>query len=119
MLTYQDNLEKKYGFNMRALGVGFIGSSSELKERVRMLRTIDQYINEIVIIYFETNDFQYALDKVKTMYSEYKEKDRFATDQSMQNDHDEITFLDIIPSGTDLDNGELYDLKTGQTIRDI
>lgn len=104
---------------MRALGVSFIGKSEKLKEKVRIFRAIDQYINETVIIYFETNDFQYDLDKVKTMYNEYKEKDHSATDQSMQNDHDEITFLDIIPSGTDLDNGELYDLKTGQTIRDI
>lgn len=84
-----------------------------------MLRAIDQYINEIVIIYFETNDFQYALDKVKAMYNEYKEKDCFATDQSMQTIMMKLLFLDIIPSGTDLDNGELYDLKTGQTIRYI
>lgn len=40
------------------------------------------------------------------------------TDQSKGNNH-EKTINDIIPLGTDLDNDQLYDIESGQTIRDL
>ncbi|MEG1256656.1 hypothetical protein [Clostridium sp.] len=41
------------------------------------------------------------------------------TDQSKQIDTNVIILEKIIPSGTDLDNGEIYNIKTGETIRRI
>ena len=40
------------------------------------------------------------------------------TDQSIENKHTK-TFNDIIPPGTDIDNNEIYDIESGQTIRDL
>lgn len=33
--------------------------------------------------------------------------------------NDSKTFNDIITPGTDLDNGEIYDIETGQTIKEL
>lgn len=38
-------------------------------------------------------------------------------DQSIESNHKDI--IDSIPPGTDLDNDQLYDIESGQTIRDL
>lgn len=48
-----------------------------------------------------------------------KEKCHNATDQSMHYGNDEITFLDIIPPELDLDNGEIYDIRSGKTVKEL
>ena len=40
------------------------------------------------------------------------------TDQSSQGTQ-EINLKDILPPGTDLDNGELYDRETGETVKEL
>ena len=104
---------------MRAAGVSFVGSSKELKERIDSIRAVREYSDEAVILYFETNNAEYAIRKVEEMYKEYKEKGHYATVQSMQNDHDEITFKSILPLNCDIDNGEIYDKLSGKTIREL
>lgn len=76
------------------------------------------YINleiakEAAIIYFEENiTADEAIKKVKEKYLD--------TDQSIQGTNsNEITFKDILPSSVDLDNGEIYDKLTGETIRTL
>ena len=58
-----------------------------------------------------------ALRKAKEMYLG-KEKSHNATDQSMQNDNMQI-LNDIIAPHEDNDNGEVFDIESGQTIRDL
>ncbi len=72
---------------MIAAGISFIGTSQELKEKIDLLRAVGQYSDEAVILYFETDDAEYAIRKSEEMYQEYKERGHYATDQSMQNDH--------------------------------
>lgn len=104
---------------MIAAGISFIGTSQELKERIYLLRAVREYSDEAVILYFETNDAKYAIERVKEMHKEYKEKVHPQTVQSLGNEHDEITFNDILPPSADLDNGEIYDKLTGKTIREL
>ncbi|UBK35671.1 hypothetical protein [Clostridium perfringens] len=40
------------------------------------------------------------------------------TDQSSQ-DTQEINLKDILPPGMDLDNGEIYDIETGETVKEL
>lgn len=40
------------------------------------------------------------------------------TDQSSQ-DTQEINLKDILPPGMDLDNGEIYDIGTGETVKEL
>lgn len=40
------------------------------------------------------------------------------SDQTIPSNHSK-TIKDIIPPGTDLDNDQLYDIESGQTIRDL
>ena len=40
------------------------------------------------------------------------------TDQSSQ-DTQEINLKDILPPGMDLDNGEIYDIETGEIVKEL
>lgn len=60
-----------------------------------------------------TLTFTAALRQAKEMYK----KELSATDQSKQ--IDTKTFKDIIPHGTDIDNSELFDIASGNTIKDL
>ena len=40
------------------------------------------------------------------------------TDQSSQGTQ-EINLKDILPLGMDLDNGEIYDIETGETVKEL
>lgn len=40
------------------------------------------------------------------------------TDQSNQSTQ-EINLKDILPPGMDLDNGEIYDIETGETVKEL
>ncbi|EGT0690160.1 hypothetical protein N2W37_000772 [Clostridium perfringens] len=40
------------------------------------------------------------------------------TDQSSQGTQ-EINLKDILPPGMDLDNGEIYDIETGETVKEL
>ena len=40
------------------------------------------------------------------------------TDQSSQ-DTQEINLKDILPPGMDLDNGEIYNIETGETVKEL
>lgn len=70
---------------MIAAGISFIGTSQELKERIDLLRAVGQYSDEAVILYFETNDAEYAIKEVEEMYQEYK-KNHPQTVQSLGNE---------------------------------
>lgn len=55
----------------------------------------------------------------KALYEELeKEIARNSTDQSKSYEHSKTINISI-PPGTDLDNGEIYDKKTGETIKDL
>ena len=69
---------------------------------------------EVDLLMREGFNYEAALRKVKSMY----EKNRSLTDQSIGNE-DTKTFNDIISETEDLDNGEVYDINTGQTIREL
>ncbi|MEG1481806.1 hypothetical protein [Clostridium sp.] len=64
---------------MRAAGVSFIGTAKELKERIDNLRIINLLTDEVVILYFEVESLEKALEIVK----EYK-KECLGTVQSNQ-----------------------------------
>lgn len=65
-------------------------------------------------------DYHAAIRKAKELYKEQlKEKTHNSTDQSKSYELDTKTTETIIPPGTDLDNNEIYDIETGQTIKDI
>ncbi|MGG7057565.1 hypothetical protein ACQPUZ_04635 [Clostridium tertium] len=51
------------------------------------------------------------------LIEQYK-KAQSLTDQDKGKEHNK-TINDIIPLGIDLDNGEIYDIETGQTIREL
>ena len=69
---------------------------------------------EVDLLMREGLTYEAALRKVKSMY----EKNRSLTDQSIGNE-DTKTFNEIISDTEDLDNGEAYDINTGQTIREL
>lgn len=48
-----------------------------------------------------------------------KEKDLSETDQSKQIDPSKNNLNNILPLGMDLDNGEVYDIRTGKTIKEL
>lgn len=56
-------------------------------------------------------------DMAKLVSNQYK-KTHNSTDQSKSYEHNQI-FNDIIPLGTDIDNGDIYNLETRQTIREL
>lgn len=69
---------------------------------------------EVDLLMREGLTYEAALRKVKSMY----EKNRSLTDQSIGNE-DTKTTNTIIADKEDLDNGEVYDINTGQTIREL
>ena len=69
---------------------------------------------EVDLLMREGLTYEAALRKVESMY----EKNRSLTDQSIGNE-DTKTFNTIIADKEDLDNGEVYDINTGQTIREL
>lgn len=68
---------------------------------------------EVARIYLEITDYSEALTKVEEMYKKVQTQ---ATTQG--NEHTK-TFNDIIPLGTDLDNGEVYNESTGETVKEL
>lgn len=79
------------------------------------LRLYLEIAEETKRLTMEGLEFAAALRQAKEMH---KEKAQNSTDQSKSYEHNK-TFKDIIPPGTDLDNDEIYDIKIGQTIKDI
>ena len=73
------------------------------------LLTLNERLEEIRRLVEEGKTFEEALEIVKG----YKE-----SDQTIPSNHSK-TIKDIIPPGTDLDNDQLYDIESGQTIRDL
>lgn len=69
---------------------------------------------EVDLLMREGLTYEAALRKVKSMY----EKTRSLTDQSIGNE-DTKTTNTIIADKEDLDNGEVYDINTGQTVREL
>lgn len=58
--------------------------------------------------------FNAAIRQAKEMYKNSYQH----TDQSSVSNHTQLV-NDIIPCGTDIDNGEVFDTVTGNTIRDL
>ena len=73
------------------------------------LLTLNERLEEIRRLVEEGKTFEEALEIVKG----YKE-----SDQTIPSNHKQI-FKDIISSTEDLDNDQLYDIESGQTIRDL
>ena len=73
------------------------------------LLTLNERLEEIRRLREEGKTFEEALEIVKG----YKE-----SDQTIPSNHSKM-IKDIIPPGTDLDNDQLYDIESGQTIRDL
>ena len=70
---------------------------------------------EVEKLFFEGMSIDEAYITVLEMYNE---KTRNTADQS--NSYEDIKSInDIIPSGTDLDNGEVYDEYTGETVKEL
>lgn len=71
--------------------------------------TLNECLDEVLRLYRKGYSVEEAIKIVKG----YKE-----SDQTIPSNHKQI-FKDIISSTEDLDNGELYDIESGQTIRDL
>ena len=76
---------------------------------VGRLLTLNERLEEIRRLREEGKTFEEALEIVKG----YED-----CDQTDPSNHSKM-IKDIIPPGTDLDNDQLYDIETGQTIRDL
>ncbi|MCF0149683.1 MAG: hypothetical protein HUJ77_14960 [Clostridium sp.] len=61
---------------------------------------------------------QLNVNAVTRLVAEQYKKAHYSTDQSKSYEHNK-TFNDIIPLETDIDNGQLFDIKTGETTRDL
>lgn len=59
-------------------------------------------------------------EELKKALSEELEKEiaHYSTDKSKSYEHTK-TINDIIPLGIDIDNGEIYDIETGETVKDL
>ncbi|MGG7077355.1 hypothetical protein [Clostridium sardiniense] len=99
---------------MRAAGISFIGTMNELKERVQDVRI--EYCVIATELYFNGYEKEEAFVKAKEIFNK---KVHPQTVQSLGNEHDEITFKSILPLNCDIDNGEIYDKLTGETIREL
>ena len=73
------------------------------------LLTINEKTEEVRRLKQEGKTLEEALEIVKG----YED-----CDQTDPSNHSK-TIKDIIPLGTDLDNDQLYDIESGQTIRDL
>lgn len=71
--------------------------------------TLNECLDEVLRLYRKGYSVEEAIKIVKG----YKE-----SDQTIPSNHSK-TIKDIIPPGTDLDNDQLYDIESGQTIRDL
>lgn len=71
--------------------------TKNVQERLSKL-TIDETINVLIE------------EEIKREYQ--------GTDQSSQGTQ-EINLKDILPLGMDLDNGEIYDIETGETVKEL
>lgn len=69
---------------------------------------------EVDLLMREGLSYQAALREVEEMYK----KAHSLTDQSIENEHEQ-SFNDIIAENEDIDNGEVYNIESGQTIRDL
>lgn len=86
------------------------------KKRLTKLEN-DIYLDqakEVDLLMREGLSYQAALRQVKETY----EKARSLTDQSIENEHEQ-SFNDIIAENEDIDNGDIYNLETGQTVREL
>ena len=61
---------------------------------------------------------QLNVNAVTRLVVEQYKKAHYSTDQSKSNKHNK-TFNDIITDKEDIDNNEVYDIETGQTIREL
>lgn len=68
---------------------------------------------EVASLYTKLN-----ISAATRLVSEQYKKTHNSTDQSKSYEHKK-TFNDIIPPGEDVDNGQVYDKFTGNTIRDL
>ncbi|HFD2043489.1 TPA: hypothetical protein ACF2DM_000295 [Clostridium perfringens] len=55
---------------------------------------------------------------LSNLIEEEIKRECIGTDQSNQCTQ-EINLKDILPSGMDLDNGEIYDIATGETVKEL
>jgi len=78
-----------------------------IREKLDMAR-------EVELLMRDGLSYQVALKQVKEMYK----KTRSLTDQSIENENTKTTGY-IIADNEDIDNNEIYDLESGQTIRDL
>ena len=69
---------------------------------------------EIEAAALETNLNIKAAERL--VLEQYKKAHSLATTQGKEHNK---TFNDIIPLGTDIDNGDIYNLETGQTLREL
>ena len=72
--------------------------------------TLNQALDKVQELYDKRYTLEEAIKIVKKGYEE--------SDQTIPSNHSK-TIKDIIPPGTDLDNDQLYDIESGQTIRDL
>ena len=59
-----------------------------------------------------------ATNNLNVLIEEELKRECIGTDQSSQ-DTQEFKLNHILPSGTDLDNGVIYDTETGETIKEL
>lgn len=60
-----------------------------------------------------------TVDKpLNVLIEEEIKRECIGTDQSNQCTQ-EINLKDILPPGMDLDNGEIYDIETGETVKEL
>ena len=71
--------------------------------------TLNECLDEVLRLYRKG----YSVEEVIKIVKGYKE-----SDQTIPSNHKQI-FKDIISSTEDLDNDQLYDIESGQTIRDL
>lgn len=71
--------------------------------------TLNECLDEVLRLYRKGYSVEEAIKIVKG----YKE-----SDQTIPSNHKQI-FKDIISSTEDLDNDQLYDIESGETIRDL
>lgn len=71
--------------------------------------TLNECLDEVLRLYRKG----YSVEETIKIVKGYKE-----SDQTIPSNHKQI-FKDIISSTEDLDNDQLYDIESGQTIRDL
>ncbi|EJT5934022.1 hypothetical protein N2W41_001748 [Clostridium perfringens] len=57
-------------------------------------------------------------ETINVLIEEEIKREYRGTDQSSQGTQ-EINLKDILPPGMDLDNGEIYDIETGETVKEL